>query len=277
MLPHQRLQLAHHLRVPSERQIGLDAPLERSQPQFLQPGDLALRKPFVGEVRQRRPAPQRQRLAQPARRPPRIAAAQRQLGLRQRALKPCHIDIIGPDPKLITTRPRHQPAAIPGGALGPELLTQLRHIDVHALGRGRRRPLTPQLIDQPLRRDNLIAMQQQNGQQRPPLAATHDQRPTTTEDLKRAQQTEFHRDRPHPTLRPCSGSWQLATTTRNPLPLRPPRRRDPLPGAPGQGAHGQTNGGQPMTRRAGHVPTSPGRAKARASSRVVSGLHTNHR
>ena len=57
-------------------------------------------------------------------------------------------------------------------------------------------------------------MQQQNGQQRPPLAATHDQRPTTTKDLKPAQQTEFHRDRPHPTLRPCSGSWQLATTTR---------------------------------------------------------------
>jgi hypothetical protein len=41
-------------------------------------------------------------------------------------------------------------------------------------------------------------MQQQDRQQRPALAATHHQRPTTTEDLKRAQQTEFHRDRPAP-------------------------------------------------------------------------------
>ena len=39
--------------------------------------------------------------------------------------------------------------------------------------------------------------------------------------------------------------------------LRPTRRRDPLPGTPGHGAHDQTNGGHRMTRRADHVARQP--------------------
>jgi transposase len=58
----------------------------------------------------------------------------------------------------------------------------------------------------------------------------------------------------------------------HPLLLRPARRRDPLPGAPGQGAHAEFGGGHTMIRRTRHVPTSPARAKARASSLAVNGL-----
>ena len=50
-----------------------------------------------------------------------------------------------------------------------ERLAQSRHVDLHALGRGTRRLLTPELVDDPLRRDGLAAMEQQQGEHRPLL------------------------------------------------------------------------------------------------------------
>jgi hypothetical protein len=39
--------------------------------------------------------------------------------------------------------------------------------------------------------------------------------------------------------------------------LRPARRRDPLPGTAGEGAHDQNNGGHTLTRRANAVAAPP--------------------
>ena len=50
--------------MPAERQVGFDAVLERGQAQLLEPGDLVLRERLVGEVGQRRPAPEVERGAQ---------------------------------------------------------------------------------------------------------------------------------------------------------------------------------------------------------------------
>ena len=68
-LPHrvrgaQRLELADQRRVPAQRQVGLDARLERLQVQLFQPRDLAGGERVEREVRKRRAAPQRERLAQ---------------------------------------------------------------------------------------------------------------------------------------------------------------------------------------------------------------------
>src|SRR4051794_41867488 len=109
MLAHQRLELADHARVTAKRQFGVHALLDRHQPQLLEPGDLSLRERLVGEVRQRRPPPQRQRGSQPT--PPlrRLAAPQRPLALPQRALQHGHIELLAPDPPPITPPPRDQP------------------------------------------------------------------------------------------------------------------------------------------------------------------------
>ena len=64
MLGDERLELADELGVTAERQVGVDPLLERRQPQLLQPRDLGLGERLVGEVGERRPAPQRERLAQ---------------------------------------------------------------------------------------------------------------------------------------------------------------------------------------------------------------------
>ena len=64
MRGHERLELRHQLGVAAEREVGLDTQLERAEPQLLQPRDLGLSELLVGQVGQRRPAPQRECLAQ---------------------------------------------------------------------------------------------------------------------------------------------------------------------------------------------------------------------
>ena len=61
VLADQRLQPADHLGVAAERELRLDELLARGDPQLLEPGDLGLRERLVGEVGQRRAAPERER------------------------------------------------------------------------------------------------------------------------------------------------------------------------------------------------------------------------
>jgi hypothetical protein len=54
--------------MAAERQLSVDAILDRRETKLLEPGDLALREGLVSQLGQRLPAPERKRLAQ-ARRP----------------------------------------------------------------------------------------------------------------------------------------------------------------------------------------------------------------
>ena len=62
----QRTQLADQARGLAERQIRLDAIVQRGEPGFLQAGGRASRELLIGHVGQRRAAPQRERLTQQA-------------------------------------------------------------------------------------------------------------------------------------------------------------------------------------------------------------------
>jgi hypothetical protein len=64
MCANELLELADERPVRSELQVGGDSPLERGQPELLQAADRGLGERVVGEVRQRRPSPQRERLPQ---------------------------------------------------------------------------------------------------------------------------------------------------------------------------------------------------------------------
>ena len=66
MLGDERLELADQLAVRAGGEVGVDRPLERGQPQLLQPPDLGRGERLVRDVGQRRAAPQRQRLARGA-------------------------------------------------------------------------------------------------------------------------------------------------------------------------------------------------------------------
>ena len=154
----QRLQLADQVGMPAAGQLGVDALLERRQPQLLEPQDLRLRERLVGEVGERRAPPQGQRLAQlrggsSGLGPPRLGA---------QALEHRDVQLVRFDVQHVAGRARGQP-------LGAELAPVAHDVALDALGRGGRRRLAPQLADQPVGGDDLVRVQQQERQQRPLL------------------------------------------------------------------------------------------------------------
>jgi hypothetical protein len=90
VLGDERLELRHQLVMAAERQVGVDAILERGQPELLQPGDLALRERFAVKIGQRLSAPERERVAQ-ARRPLDGIVAGPRLG--DQRLEPGQVDL----------------------------------------------------------------------------------------------------------------------------------------------------------------------------------------
>ncbi len=64
VLRRQGLQLPGERRMPAAGEVGVEAALQRDQPQIVEPRDLRLRERLVGEVGERRPAPQGERVAQ---------------------------------------------------------------------------------------------------------------------------------------------------------------------------------------------------------------------
>src|SRR5262249_39835720 len=69
ILGDQRLELTHDLRVTPELELGLDQFLARGGAQLFHAGDLDLGERLVGEIRERRTAPERERLAEESRTP----------------------------------------------------------------------------------------------------------------------------------------------------------------------------------------------------------------
>ena len=64
MLGGERRQFTDELAVTADAELDFDAKLEGCQPDLLEPGDRTLRKGLVGEVGERRAAPERERVAQ---------------------------------------------------------------------------------------------------------------------------------------------------------------------------------------------------------------------
>ena len=62
----EKLELGNELGTDAEREIGLDALLERSEPKLFEPFDLGPRPVLVGELVQGRAAPEREGLPQQA-------------------------------------------------------------------------------------------------------------------------------------------------------------------------------------------------------------------
>ena len=142
VLRDERLELRHQLVMAAERQVGVDAILDRRETELLQPGDLALRERLVPELGQRLPAPERERLAQAGRPLLRIVALSR---LRDQRLEPGQVDLAGRDLQQIAGRARPDP-------IGADQLAQGGDVPVQRGLRGFRRLLPPQRLDQRERR-----------------------------------------------------------------------------------------------------------------------------
>jgi hypothetical protein len=202
----QRRKLGDEIPVASERQIRLNAVLHGPEIQLLQLRDRNLGKRLVGEVRERRTAPQPQGIAQRPGSLAQLARCQRLASPLDQASKPVEVKLtrtysqqvpVGAGDEhrirsvassLVAVVDRTGPAVIKG-------LAQSRDMRLQGSRRGRRRPLAPQTINQPVSRHDLIAVQQQDRQQRPLLLAQRD-RPVTVPNLDRAEDPKLHTPSP---------------------------------------------------------------------------------
>ena len=77
MQPDERLELADDLDVAAEREVGLEPALEGGQTQLLEACDRRLRERLVGNVGERRTAPEAEGLSEGLRRCRRLGAVRR--------------------------------------------------------------------------------------------------------------------------------------------------------------------------------------------------------
>ena len=104
----QRRQLPDHLLVAPECQICLDTLLDRTEAELFELRDRRLRKRFVGEVRQRRAAPQRQRLSQDSRGHFRRARRERPAPLLDQAAEALDVKLARRDAQQVTASAGYQ-------------------------------------------------------------------------------------------------------------------------------------------------------------------------
>jgi hypothetical protein len=171
----ERLELAHKLSVLARGEIGVDPLLERAEAQLLELRRVCLRERLVGEVGQRRPAPQRERLAQLRGRGGGIGAGR----LRDQRLKAGQVELGRLDVERVAGRGGHQPAIA-------ELLAHARDVDLDALRHRGRRRVTPDLVHEALGRDDVVGVQQQHRQHGALLAPAERERAVAfVDDLQR--------------------------------------------------------------------------------------------
>ena len=97
MLRDQRLELGDHLAVAAEREPGVEVVLDGGDPHLLQAADRLLRERLVAHVRQRRPAPERERLGEAVGRL--LGPARGEVGApaRDKLLEARHVELVGRD------------------------------------------------------------------------------------------------------------------------------------------------------------------------------------
>ena len=125
----------------------------------------------------------------------RVAARHRPARPLDQRLEAVQVELVGRQLEHVAGRPRHQPAAV--RCRRPEQLPQPRDVDLDDLGGGGRRRLAPEAVDQPVGRDDLVAVQEQERQQGALLGAAQGERPPIGARLQRSKDQELH-CRPRP-------------------------------------------------------------------------------
>ena len=176
----ERLELGRQRGVASRVEIVPDPGLESREAGVFEPGRLRLGERLVGEVGKGRPAPERERLADPVR----ARCGQ--------ALETVAVELARLDTHEIAGRLGHDP-------VGPERLSQCVDVHLERAGPARRRCLAPDPVDQPVGGDCPVRLQEELGEERtwPRPAELHGDA-VVVDDLQRPQHAELHLSRPLP-------------------------------------------------------------------------------
>ena len=189
VLGDERLELPDDLGVGAEREARLDVQLGRRDPEVGETRGLALGERLVGEVGEWRPAPEGARLLEGRRRASRLAGVEIAPRLGDEPLEAPCVDLLGVGLQAVAVVAGDDR---PGPPVDGERLAQARHVDLHGLRRGRGRSLGPQLVEQRVRAERLVRVEEQHRQQRALATSPERQRPVPFEDLERSEDAEFH-------------------------------------------------------------------------------------
>ncbi len=169
-----------------ERDVGVDAALERDEAPFLEPRALGPGPRLVGELVQRRPAPEGERLAQCRRRALGLAGGEFPLAVVEEELEAGRVERVVLQLELV-----RMPAGAQHVARG-QLTPKLRDEVLHDLGGGRRGVAVPQLLDDAVAGHRAVALDYEQGQQLPLAAAAQRQRAAIVENIQRSEDADFH-------------------------------------------------------------------------------------
>ena len=151
MLANEPPRAPRQLGVPANREVCFDAPLEADKAKLFEPARLRLRERLVREVRQRRTSPEAERLAEEACRD----LGWRPLRLGDEPLVLQEVELGRADADQIPRLLRDD------GVAGREHLTQLGDVVLKRVRRAARRRCRPELVDQPVRRDDFVRAREQ--------------------------------------------------------------------------------------------------------------------
>ena len=185
MLGDECLELSDQLVVAPECEVGVDPELDCCQPDLLEPGDGCLGEALVGEVRERRAPPQRQRVAEPLRRVGRQAAREQAPPLVHQPLEAVEIELVGLDPDDVAGRSGRQHVL-------RKRLAQPRDVDAQRGGGVLGRVLAPELVDQPVSGNDLVGVEEEPGEKRTRLGPTQGNLASPVPHLERSQDPELH-------------------------------------------------------------------------------------
>ena len=192
--------------MAAQSELGVGEQLLGGHAELVEPPDLRLRERLVGDVRQRRPAPDSERLLQHRRRPVRTAPGELAPALREQLLEPARIEPLGIESQLVAAvAGQHDPLGTVALAAG-QCLAQVRDVDLQCLPGGRRGSLAPQLVDHAVSGERLVGVQQQQGEQCALLAPAQRDRVAPVAGLEGAEDAEVH-----------GGSERLTTASPTPV------------------------------------------------------------
>ena len=183
----ERLELADEVGAGAAGEVDVDAGFEGEQAQLLEAGDLGLRKGLVAEVGQGGAAPEPECLAQlPARRG-RVAGGDCLPRAGDEVLEAVAVQLARLDPQEVARGASHERFL-----RRPESPPQPGDVPLERSPRGRRRLPVPELVHQPVGRDDLVRLQEEEGEDGALPRSAEGDRAALAAGLERPQDSEFH-------------------------------------------------------------------------------------
>ena len=169
----ERLELADHVGMPPGFQVCFDRQLVRVHAELVEPADLGGGERLVGDVGQRFPPPECERLARPR--------------LVDQPREPSDVDRLGGNPELVVAAVRDD-----RGTVAVQESAQLRHVELHHLRSARWRLLAPQPLREPVGRHRPVGLEAEHRQKRALLAGAEDDGAVAEASLDGPEELEIH-------------------------------------------------------------------------------------